>query len=73
MKHLISLVFAVVFFGYSCSSNSVDTSNNSETKVKVGVFDGHGGSQTCVWEAVEAIKIDKEMDVRCYYYTWRWW
>ena len=64
MKHLISLVFAVVFFGYSCSSNSVDISNNSETKVKVGVFDGHGGSQTCVWEAVEAIKIDKEMDVR---------
>ncbi len=64
MKHLISFVFAVVFLGYSCSSNPVEAPNNSGAKVKVGVFDGHGGSQTCVWEAVEAIKIDKEMDVR---------
>ena len=64
MKHLISIVFAIVLLGYSCSSNPVDVPNNSSVKVKVGVFEGHGGSQTCVWEAVEAIKIDKEMDVR---------
>ena len=64
MKHLISIAFAIVLSGYSCSSNPVDAPHNSSAKVKVGVFEGHGGSQTCVWEAVEAIKIDKEMDVR---------
>lgn len=33
-------------------------------KVRVGVFDGHGGAQTCIWEAVEAIRLDSDMTVR---------
>lgn len=33
-------------------------------KLKVGVFDGHGGAQTCIWETVEAVKIDKGIDVK---------
>lgn len=76
MKHLITLVIAFAMLGYSCSSNPTENSNenqtadnsitNSTTKpaIHVGVFDGHGGSQTCVWETVEAIKIDKQMQVR---------
>lgn len=65
MKHLISFVFAFLLFGYSYSNNPVEVSNNDSTKkIKVGVFEGHGGSQTCVWETVEALKIDKEMDVK---------
>ena len=64
MKHFISIVFAVVFLGFSCTSNPVDALNNSEGKVTVGIFEGHGGSQTCVWETVEAIKIDEGMDAK---------
>lgn len=33
-------------------------------KIQVAVFDGYGGAQTCIWEAVAAIKLDEEMKVR---------
>lgn len=32
--------------------------------VTVGVFDGFGGAQTCIWETVAAVKLDPEMNVR---------
>lgn len=35
--------------------------------IRVGVFDGHGGAQTCVWEAYESIRRDGDM--RPYYVT----
>ena len=63
MKHLIKLLLALALLSYSCTKNPAEVKNNSNGKIKVAVFEGHGGSQTCVWEAVEAIKIDKEMDV----------
>lgn len=71
MKHLLTLVIAIIFLGYSCNSspkeNSVENKAENPTvdksTIQVGVFDGHGGSP-CVWETVEAIKIDKEMKVR---------
>lgn len=65
MRNLISLVVvAFAMFSYSCSNNRVETPIVGEATIKVGVFDGHGGAQTCVWETVEAVKIDKGMDVR---------
>lgn len=64
MKKIITLLLAISFISYSCTTNTAEASSKNETKIKVGVFEGHGGSQTCVWETVEAIKIDKEMDVR---------
>lgn len=64
MRHLTSIVLAFAIFGFACSSNHSQTPKVGETAIKVGVFDGHGGAQTCVWETVEAIKIDPEMEVR---------
>lgn len=64
MKHLIKLLLALALLSYSCTNSPEEVTNNSTGKIKVGVFEGHGGSQTCVWETVEAIKIDKEMDVK---------
>lgn len=32
-------------------------------EIKVGVFDGHGGAQTCIWETVEALRLDAGMSV----------
>ncbi|MBQ9470539.1 MAG: biofilm PGA synthesis protein PgaB [Bacteroidales bacterium] len=32
--------------------------------ISVGVFEGHGGAQTCIWEAVAAIALDPDMRVR---------
>ena len=65
MKYLCSfIIIAFAFVGYSCSNNQIETDNAGKATISVGVFDGHGGAQTCVWETVEAIKIDKGMDVR---------
>lgn len=33
-------------------------------KVRVGVFEGHGGATTCIWEAVASIQLDPDMNVR---------
>lgn len=51
-KFLMILVGIIAFVFYA------------DATIKVGVFDGHGGAETCKWEAVEAIKLDKEMQVR---------
>ena len=73
MKHLITLVNITIvitfaLLGYSCNNSPIENptvdKSNIKSTINVGVFDGHGGSQTCVWEAVEAVKIDKEMNVR---------
>lgn len=34
--------------------------------IAVGVFDGHGGAQTCIWETVAALQLDPEMYVRTF-------
>ena len=47
----------------SCSGNDHAVTRQDE-KIKVGVFDGYGGSETCKWEAFEAVSIDSAMDVR---------
>ncbi|MCI6161149.1 MAG: BPL-N domain-containing protein [Prevotella sp.] len=36
----------------------------SSGKVRVGVFNGHGGAQTCIWETVTSIMLDPDMEVR---------
>lgn len=64
MRNLALIIFAFALLTYSCDSNQLQKPNLSENTIKVGVFDGHGGAQTCVWETIEAIKIDKEMHVR---------
>lgn len=67
MKNLITLVVTFAILACSCSRNPIESPIVDKTTIKttinVGVFEGHGGSQTCVWETVEAIKIDKEMNV----------
>jgi len=59
LPNRILLLFALLLFVQCASSTSTQTD-----KMRVGVFEGHGGSQTCIWEAVAAIKLDGEMSVR---------
>lgn len=37
-----------------------------DAPIRVGVFDGFGGSQTCIWEAVSALTLDPGMEVRTF-------
>jgi len=59
LPNRILLLFALLLFVQCAPSTSTQTD-----KMRVGVFEGHGGSQTCIWEAVAAIKLDGEMTVR---------
>ena len=38
-------------------------SSGGET-IRVGVFEGFGGAQTCIWETVKAVSLDEDMTVR---------
>ena len=48
----------------SCKNSKNTKQENFTTAIKVGVFDGHGGAQTCIWEALEACKLDPQIQVR---------
>ena len=61
ISHFIPLIFMALFM--QCTQTASVDKNKSD-KIRVGVFDGHGGAQTCIWEAVAAIQLDADMTVR---------
>lgn len=44
--------------------NKTTTSAGTSQPIIVGVFEGHGGAQTCIWETVAALQLDPEMKAR---------
>lgn len=60
--HLLFSVLALFVFA-QCTQTQTENGNKIN-KVQVAVFDGYGGAQTCIWEAVAAVKLDADMDVR---------
>lgn len=59
---LTCLIFLSIILLSSCNSSTSKKTNSD--KIKVAVFNGHGGAQTCIWETVAAVSLDPEMDVR---------
>ncbi len=63
----LSLITAVFISCSNKSSNKTGTASQDSSAlqtVRVGVFDGYGGAQTCIWEALAACALDKDMDVK---------
>ena len=59
------LIFSALLLFFQCTSPTTEKATDRKTdEMRVAVFDGHGGAQTCIWEAVAAIKLDAEMVVR---------
>lgn len=67
MKNIHKLLLAGIVLCVQCSVPTdklpIQTAP-SNNQIIVGVFDGHGGAQTCIWETVAAIRLDPEMVVR---------
>lgn len=64
MKHTFVL-FIILLGTIGCSGPAAKPGISSASgKLKVGVFNGHGGAQTCIWETVAALRIDPEMEAR---------
>ncbi len=60
MKNLFLLLCSALVLMASCQSETT----TQPKKIQVGVFDGHGGGVTCIWESVEAVTLDPEMEAR---------
>lgn len=67
MKNIHKLLLAGIVL---CAQCSIPTdklpiqTTPSNNPITVGVFDGYGGAQSCIWETVAAIRLDPEMVVR---------
>ncbi|PVX51888.1 glutamine amidotransferase PdxT [Balneicella halophila] len=65
MKRIFVFLLFLSLWACTDKKNEEAKSNDlSLGKIQVGVFDGHGGAEVCKWEAKEAIKLDKDMEVR---------
>lgn len=53
-------IFIIVMCLVGLSAWSMGVGN----KVRVGVFQGNGGAQTCIWETIASIQLDPDMAVR---------
>ena len=61
-------LMAVFSLGLVSCSRSEKRSEMAEEPslppIRVGVFNGYGGAQTCIWEAFAACSLDRDMSVR---------
>lgn len=67
MKTLHTFLILLIFVLFAnCTQNATENNpqNSADSKTRVAVFDGHGGAQSCIWEAVAAVKLDPDMTVR---------
>lgn len=66
MKNIFFFLLLWSITGISCQEGTASRSGTKspEGRITVGVFDGHGGAQSCIWETVAAVRLDPEMDVR---------
>lgn len=66
MKATILFIIAGMALSLGCSKETNNEPNSSIDKksITVGVFNGFGGAQTCIWETINAIAIDPEMEAR---------
>lgn len=56
------LLMLVMLAMHSSCSQKQET--EQMTEIRVGVFNGNGGAQTCIWEAYAACTLDRDMRVR---------
>lgn len=60
----LGLIGLLVGVWYGTLADKKTRPGAASRPLTVGVFEGHGGAQSCVWETVAAIRLDPEMNVR---------
>ncbi len=65
MKNLL-LILAFIYAFTACQNETKTKVENTDTSslIKVGVFDKNGDSPYCITDAIEALKIDKDIEPR---------
>ena len=65
MKNICLFLLISIALCIQCTTPASQTKQTVPSgKITVGVFDGYGGAQTCIWETVAALQLDPEMTVR---------
>lgn len=66
MKNSPAFLILCIVLCIQCSApaSKIPAQTAPSEPIAVGVFDGYGGAQTCIWETVAALQLDPEMTVR---------
>ena len=67
MRLLLPFIFLLFFVQCTQQQNTTQEQNNT---IRVAVFNGHGGAQTCIWETVAALV--RSGNERSYHYHCRY-
>lgn len=61
-----SITALLMLFCIACNTATQQSKeeNKGTEQLRVAVFQGHGGSETCVWETVAALGMDTSLEVR---------
>ncbi len=57
------MFFTAVILFVQCKQ-TISLKECQSNKIQVGVFEGYGGTEACIWETISAIKLDSDMIVR---------
>lgn len=55
------LFLALLMQGCGQKQPAITEEKKDSSKLRIGILEAHGGAQSCVWEAFEAIALDAEM------------
>ena len=64
MKRLYSLLAVIASLCLLSCGSDVEKEAAPKEVIRVAVFQGHGGSETCVWEAKAAVEMDPSLECR---------
>lgn len=60
----LASVVALLLVACGGESQEQETTTQKGDKLQVAVFQGHGGSETCVWETMAAVGMDSSLEAR---------
>lgn len=63
-KFFTALLLMVVALTACSNGHQENVEPTSTPQIRVGIFNGFGGAQTCIWEAYAACALDRDMNVR---------
>lgn len=63
LHKLLPLLFLIISFS-ACNNKSSDNIKTKTSKIRVAVFEGHGGAQTCIWETMSALSLDPGIEAK---------
>lgn len=62
--YILSLIWLTLCLQCAPPTDKKSTDKKTVPAITVGVFDGHGGAQTCIWETLAALRLDPGIQAR---------